>query len=127
MLRQLQRSLVLLFKQNWLKCSSNVPKVLGFPRIPVNSKLGDGFEYEFIQIPPGSSPEVIETDVIIVGSGCGAGVTARNLAEAGHSVIVAEKSYYWAPTHFPMTDAEGWSHLFMNGAFILCRYFFTPV
>lgn len=81
-------------------------------------KTGPGHAYEFIQFPSGEEPEVIETDVVIVGSGCGGGVSAKNLAEAGHRVLVVEKSYHWTPDHFPMTETEGWSHLFMNGAFI---------
>jgi choline dehydrogenase-like flavoprotein len=81
-------------------------------------KPGTGFEYEFIQFPPGDKLETIETDVVIVGSGCGGGVSAKNLAEAGHRVLVVEKSYYWTPDHFPMAESDGWNHLFMNGAFI---------
>jgi choline dehydrogenase-like flavoprotein len=77
-----------------------------------------GHGYEFIQFPPGDEPEVIETDVVIVGSGCGGGVSAKNLAEAGHRVLVVEKAYHWTPEHFPMSEVDGWNHLFMNGAFI---------
>jgi choline dehydrogenase-like flavoprotein len=81
-------------------------------------KPGKGFEYEFIQIPPGDEPEILEADVIIVGSGCGGAVSAKNLAEAGHRVLVVEKGYHWTPDHFPMAESDGWNHLFMNGAFI---------
>lgn len=80
---------------------------------------GKGYDYEFLQIPPGADkPEIIETDVLIVGSGCGGGVCAKNLAEAGHRVLVVEKAYHWTPDHFPMDEAAGWNHLFMNGAFV---------
>jgi choline dehydrogenase-like flavoprotein len=81
-------------------------------------KAGKGYEYEFIQFPPGDEPEVIETDVVIVGSGCGGAVSAKNLTAAGHRVIVVEKAYHWSPDHFPMSESDGWNHLFMNGAFI---------
>jgi choline dehydrogenase-like flavoprotein len=81
-------------------------------------KPGKGYEYEFIQFPPGNEPEVIETDVVIVGSGCGGAVSAKNLAAAGYRVLVVEKAYHWSPDHFPMAEADGWNHLFMNGAFI---------
>jgi choline dehydrogenase-like flavoprotein len=81
-------------------------------------KPGKGYEYEFIQFPPGNEPEVIETDVVIVGSGCGGAVSAKNLAAAGHRVLVVEKAYHWTPDHFPMAESDAWNHLFMNGAFI---------
>jgi choline dehydrogenase-like flavoprotein len=81
-------------------------------------KPGKGWDYEFIQFPPSSTPEVIETDVVIVGSGCGGGVCAKNLAEAGNRVLVVEKAYHWTPEHFPMSEADGWNHLFMSGAFV---------
>jgi hypothetical protein len=81
-------------------------------------KAGKGYEYEFIQFPPGDEPEIIETDVVIVGSGCGGAVSAKNLSAAGHRVLVVEKAYHWTPDHFPMAESDGWNHLFMNGAFI---------
>jgi hypothetical protein len=108
----------MLSKQTWIKISPTLPRILGVPRIPVGMPAGKGFEYEFIQIPPGDKPEVIETDIIIIGSGCGGGVCAKNLAEAGNRVIVAEKAYHWTPDHFPMSEAVALNHLFMNGAFI---------
>ncbi|CAI6336556.1 unnamed protein product [Periconia digitata] len=118
MLRQLFTSLTMLSKQTWIKTTSTLNPVLGVPRVPVGMVPGKGFDYEFIQFPPGDKPEVIETDVIVVGSGCGGGVSAKNLAEAGHRVIVTEKAYHWTPDHYPMTERTGWHNLFMEGAFI---------
>lgn len=109
------KQLSLLAKSLYVKTSATLPKVLGFPRVPVHGNVGDGYDFQFIQIPPGQKPEELETDVIIVGSGCGAGVAAKNLAEAGHRVIVAEKMYHFTPQHLPMTEAEGGVHLFENG------------
>ena len=92
--------------------------MLGFPRAPVHGKQGKGYEYSFIQFPPGTEPEVLETDVVIVGSGCGGGVCAKNLAEAGQRVIVCEKAYHWGPEHLPMTQQDAGIHLFQNGGVI---------
>ncbi|KAF2827912.1 long-chain fatty alcohol dehydrogenase [Ophiobolus disseminans] len=117
-LRQLHRSLTVLSKQTWIKVTPSLRRVLGVPRVPTGMMPGVGHDYAFIQFPPGDKPEVIETDVIIIGSGCGGGVSAKNLAEAGHRVIVVEKGHHWTPDHFPMSEADGWNHLFMNGAFI---------
>lgn len=118
LLRQLYRSLTMLSKQTWIRVSPTLPRALGYPRVPVGMTPGKGFDYEFIQFPPGSDPETIETDVVIIGSGCGGGVCAKNLAEAGRRVLVVERSYHWTPEHFPMAEAEGFNHLFMNGGFI---------
>ncbi|RYC77925.1 hypothetical protein BFJ63_vAg19201 [Fusarium oxysporum f. sp. narcissi] len=85
----------------------------------VNCTLGKGYEYNFIQLPPGETPEVLEADAVIVGSGCGGGVCAKVLAEAGLRVIVVDKGYYWPPEYFPMTEEQGPSHLFMNGGSIM--------
>ena len=40
---------------------------------------------------------------------------AKNLAEAGHRVIVVDKAYYWAPKYLPMTEKDAGIHLFANG------------
>lgn len=112
----------MLTKQTWIRTTSTLPRMLGFPRVPVGMVPGKGFDYEFIQFPPGDQPEIIETDVVIVGSGCGAGVCAKNLAEAGHRVLVVEKSYHWTPDHFPMEEGIAPHHLFMDGGAISCKY-----
>lgn len=99
----------------WTKKSAALFPVLGFPRAPVHGKPGKGFDYSFIQFPPGREPAVIETDVIIVGSGCGSGVCAKNVAESGHRVIVVEKAYHYPPEYLPMSKADADVHLFTNG------------
>ena len=114
-LRAGAKQLGMLSKVAWIKTSPSFPKLIGFPRIPIHGNVGTGYNFEFIQIPPGMTPEELETDVIIVGSGCGAGVAAKNIAEAGHRVLVTEKMYHFGPEHLPMTEAEGGIHLFENG------------
>ncbi|ORY16385.1 hypothetical protein BCR34DRAFT_445943, partial [Clohesyomyces aquaticus] len=120
LIRQLFRSFTMLAKQTWVKSTPTLHRVLGFPRTPVGMTLGEGFDYEFIQFPPGDEKDILEvdTDVVIVGSGCGGAVCAKNLAEAGFKVLVVEKAYHWTPEHFPMSEATGSHHLFMNGSFI---------
>lgn len=122
LLRQLQRSLSTLLKQTWLKTNESLPRFLGFPRVPVGMVPGKGYDYEFIQLPPGDRPEIIETDVVIVGSGCGGGVSAKNLAEAGHRVLVVEKAFHWTPEHYPMREQHGWNNLFMSGGGTITDY-----
>lgn len=37
------------------------------------------------------------------------------MAEAGHRVIVLDKSYHWGPEHLPMRERDSGIHLFANG------------
>ncbi|MCJ1400911.1 hypothetical protein MMC11_004122 [Xylographa trunciseda] len=115
LLRGAVKGLAAIFNATWTKASPTLGPVLGFPRAPVHGKPGKGFEYSFIQFPPSTEPETIETDVLIVGSGCGAGVCAKNLAEAGHRVLVVDKAYHFDPAHLPMSEADAGIHLFQNG------------
>jgi choline dehydrogenase-like flavoprotein len=106
-----------LFKAAYVKTSPQIGKILGFPRAPVHGTPGKSFEYKFIQFPPGETPETIDTDVLIIGSGCGGGVCAKNIAEAGHRVIVAERAHHFSAEHLPMSEYDGQIHLFQNGGF----------
>ncbi|KAI5293390.1 hypothetical protein KEM52_005585 [Ascosphaera acerosa] len=117
-LRKLHKMFGCLFVKAWVLSSPTLPQVLGMPRVPVNYQPpAEDYPFRFLQIPPGQGPEILETDVVIVGSGCGGSVTAKNLAEAGHRVIVVEGAYHFSNKHFPMTTAEGNEHMFaLNGA-----------
>ncbi|KAE8151745.1 hypothetical protein BDV25DRAFT_128547 [Aspergillus avenaceus] len=114
-LRVIFKAVSAICKRTWLTYSPNLCPVLGFPRVPVHGTPTDGFPYVFLQIPPGDEPETIETDVVIVGSGCGGSVAAKNLAEAGYKVLVVEKSYQYSTKHFPMNFSEGSVVMFEGG------------
>ena len=122
LLRLLHRQLTTVVKSAWAKTSPTIGPVLGFPRAPVNHRQGQGFAFDFLQFPPSDEPEFIETDVVIVGSGCGAGVCAKKIAEAGFRTIVVDRSCYWPPEYLPMTDLEGQEHMFMNGGAVVCKW-----
>src|SRR2546423_6958378 len=89
-LRALYRSLSGLARQTWLSLTPTLPKVVGFPAVPVHGTRSDSFEFNFIQLPSAADGDIasLETDVVIVGSGCGAGVCAYNLASSGRRVLV---------------------------------------
>ncbi|KAL8711186.1 MAG: hypothetical protein Q9220_004331 [cf. Caloplaca sp. 1 TL-2023] len=114
-LRQLVKSLAGLCASVWAKQSTALNPVLGFPRAPVHGTPGKGYDYNFLQVPSGEDEAVIDTDVVIVGSGCGGGVCAKNVAEAGHRVLVADCAYHFPAEHLPMSSTDAGIHLFYNG------------
>ncbi|KAI1131550.1 GMC oxidoreductase [Nemania abortiva] len=79
-------------------------------------KPGPTFEYNFMQFPAGDEPATLDVDVVIIGSGCGGGVCAKNLAEAGHDVLVVDKGYYFSPSQLPMSAHAANEFLFDGGA-----------
>ncbi len=114
-LRVVYKSLTFIAKNIFIKTSPTFHQVTGYVPLPENYKPGPHFEYEFMQFSPGEEPEILETDVIIVGSGCGGGVCAKNVAEAGHKVMVVDKSYYFPPSQLPMSEKDAGLYLYENG------------
>ncbi|KAL9596087.1 MAG: hypothetical protein Q9219_006035 [cf. Caloplaca sp. 3 TL-2023] len=114
-LRQMFKGFSSLCIATWVKESQTINPILGFPRAPIHGKPGKGFDYDFLQLPSGDDQEVIETDVVIVGSGCGGGVCAKNLAEAGHRVLVVDRAYHFPAEYLPMSSTDAGIHLFHNG------------
>ena len=102
----------------WIRTSPTLSQVLGYPRTPIHyNPPASSYAFQYLQIPPSHSggAEVLETDAVIVGSGCGGAFAAKTLAEAGLKVIVIDKSYYWSPDHLPMSENDASVHLFANG------------
>ncbi|KAF4971144.1 hypothetical protein FSARC_1977 [Fusarium sarcochroum] len=60
----------------------------------------------------------IDTDVVIVGSGCGAGVVAKNVAAAGYRVLVVEKGHHVETSSLPLHQSSGYFHLFEQGGLL---------
>jgi len=114
------RSVSVLGKLYWPRVSTTLGRLLSFPHTPLNHNFGEAYPFSFVQFPPPQFekrdlPDMIEADIVIVGSGCGGAVVASVLAQAGLSVIVADKSYYWPPQYLPMSEMNGLANLFANG------------
>lgn len=61
-----------------------------------------------------TSDTELKFDVVVVGSGCGGGVVAGELAKAGHSVLVLEKGAYLKRSEITGEEGQGFS-FFQNG------------
>ncbi len=57
---------------------------------------------------------VLEADVAIVGSGAGAGVVAKALAEAGRSVIVLEAGPFVPEPEMPRSELDAFDRLYLD-------------
>ncbi|KAF5017993.1 hypothetical protein F66182_10042 [Fusarium sp. NRRL 66182] len=115
----LAKTLTALALKSHSQTSSILNQLSGYSDTPKDWQVKQAFDYSFIQLEAGDDTHVIETDVVIVGSGCGGGVSAKNLAEAGHRVLVVDKAYHYPPSHLPMPQDAACSHLFDNGGFFV--------
>lgn len=116
--RGLFKSITMLAKNAWTLTSPLFRDLSGWNDIPDDYVPGEAPDYTFKQFDAGDQPEVIETDVVIVGSGCGGGVCAEVLAKAGHRVIVVDKGHYFPPSQLPLKSDVGSYYLFDNGGIV---------
>lgn len=116
-IRVLYSSITSLAKINFLRTSKLFPAITGYSATPTGYEPGPAFDFKFLKVEAGAEPTMLEFDVVIVGSGVGGGVSAKNLAEAGFSVLVVDKAYYHPPDRLPMNESAGYTHLFENGGF----------
>ncbi|KAK5446563.1 hypothetical protein LTS15_009495 [Exophiala xenobiotica] len=119
LLRGIYRSMNGLARMAWIATSPTLLRMLDFPRIPKHIERNDSYAFTFHDFTSSSTPTVtLSTDVVIIGSGCGAGVVASHLARAGLKCLVLEKSYHFPSTHFPMSTSPAGEHLMENGGII---------
>lgn len=118
LLRTIHRSIGSLAKFTWINTSTNLLRMIDYPDIPKHIERNPTYDFKFHDFTSSSTPTTLSTDVIIVGSGCGAGVTASHLSRAGLKVLVLERAYHFPSTHFPMRSQDAGEHLFLNGGVI---------
>lgn len=127
-LRGLFKTFTTLGKLVHVRTSAYHSPLTGFPATPASWVANTSFPYEFLDF---SSPSFttnskngtieIDTDVVIIGSGCGAGVVTHRLATTfGRSlrVLVLEKGQYFDASHFPLSQTHGLSSLMEAGGVI---------
>lgn len=64
----------------------------------------------------GPIPQALECDVLIVGSGAGAGITAELLAKAGLRLIIVEEGPLRSSSQFRQREAEAYPALYQESA-----------
>ena len=117
--RILYKSFTQLAQASWIVSNPLFLQVSGFPDVPRDWKPGPSFDFSFLHFEANpTEPAVLETDVVIVGSGCGGGVCAKVLAEAGHRVVVVERGRHFPPSQLPMPQRQAAHHLFENGGVV---------
>lgn len=120
-LRIVLKSMSSLSQKSLGTSSRYLADVAGYRTLPADWEAKKGYTYNFVQVDDGPGTHTMHTDVVIVGSGCGGGVAAKNLAEAGQDVLVLDKGYHFTADQLPMTQTVGPKHLYDNAGLIISK------
>ncbi|KAH6896981.1 hypothetical protein B0T10DRAFT_556827 [Thelonectria olida] len=118
-MRLLAKTFTTLALSSLVQTSNDLPELSGYRDTPQDWKPAHSFDFDFLQFQTSSNVQVLDTDVLIVGSGCGGGVSAKILAEAGHRVLVVDKAYHFAPNQLPLSQDTGCHYLYDNAGFYM--------
>lgn len=119
LLRAIFRSISGLARQVFISWSAQLYRMLDCGPIPKHIERSPSYDFKFHDFSLPSTPTTLSTDVVIIGSGCGAGVVASHLSRAGLKCLVLEKSYHFPSSHFPMESPYAGEHLMENGGLIM--------
>ncbi|RYP45147.1 hypothetical protein DL768_008465 [Monosporascus sp. mg162] len=108
----LAKSIMTLTRICWAQTDHYLHQLSGYIDYPRHYRPGPAFAFGFMQFGEGSEAETVDTDVVIVGSGCGGAVCAKVLSEAGHRVVVVDEGYYFSPSQLPMRPDAGQEYLY---------------
>ncbi|KAG7426192.1 Long-chain-alcohol oxidase FAO1 [Fusarium oxysporum f. sp. raphani] len=116
--RVLFKQLSIIGKHVYLRSSTLFNEVVGFPSTPAGWHPIESYPFEFMQFNNSETHVQLDTDVVIVGSGCGAGVVARTMAMAGYRVLVVDKGHHYETSSLPLDQSAGYFHLFEQGGLV---------
>lgn len=128
-LRSLFKTVTTLGKLAFIRSSAAFAPLTGFSPVPAGwidpAGRADRPRYEFLEFPAAAATAPVEvvTDVVVVGSGCGAGVVANRVAGRfgggeGLRVLVLEKGRHWDAGHYPLSQTAGLASLFEAGGVV---------
>lgn len=81
---------------------------------PIRAGLARG--WRVLGQPPHPVPRVSDSDVVIVGSGAGAGITAELLVRAGLDVVLVEEGPLRSSTDFRQLESDAYPTLYQESA-----------
>lgn len=118
--RRLFRTVLAITMASFGKCATELHlKAVGYPGRELREKLWeeqeiDPYVYPMLPKPNMDGDELYlpEIDVIIIGSGSGAGVVAHTLSQEGLKSLVLEKGKYYNNSEFLFDDAKGFENLY---------------
>lgn len=94
---------------------------MGYPKHELREQIYEDYKpdtFKFTMRDPPASNDVElsmpDIDVVIVGSGSGAGVAAHTLSRAGKKVLVLEKGTYFVPSELNFDELSGYKALYEN-------------
>lgn len=92
-------------------------QVIGYPGKEMRDEIYenieiDPFRYLMLEHPTGDELYAPNIDVLIIGSGSGAGVVAHTLSNDGHKCLVLEKGKYFHPTELVFDEKDGNKNLY---------------
>ncbi|KAH8898821.1 long chain fatty alcohol oxidase-like protein [Thozetella sp. PMI_491] len=117
-LKVIAKTMTALATNIYIRTSPTINALISFPTVPETWSPKPNYPFEFLQFPRSSVPIQVDTEVLIVGSGCGAGVCAKNLSERGHRVLVVDKGFFYPNSAFPISQATGYNALFEGGGLL---------
>lgn len=103
---------------NYVRLNSLHYEAIGHPEYVPNFdqiNFDNMFKHTMIDLGKYTKEAELETDVVIVGSGSGAGVAASRLSRQGYRVLVLEKGKYYHQSELNFNEHTAYTNLYENG------------